>query len=636
MGQKIVETSRTRRKIPKPETNESQGKTAATKKAGTVAIKNNSIHAIVNLFKRCRVSRKGPGQVSGEIPTNTEIVYVPQYGSQPPQSADPKKQDNEVLRAPAKRIDLAAKVSRGTLLKNSSIPKEEIQNINTSYPLTPPNPKKGEKVYAWCNIKYNPEETCLVYKVIEPPLTEFDKKEIKRIKEIIEEKIDIRFDAIESGSSVVYLRKAIDGIIKQFGIALTTEQKMNYEYYILRDFIGLGKFQPLLNDPNIEDISCDGVSIPVFVYHRDQKIASIKTNVTFDSRDELSDFVMKLAQRCGRAVSVAEPILEGALPDGSRVQAILETDIARRGSNITVRKFSKEPITPVHLLGYNSVNAMVLAYLWYLVEHRCSILVCGSTASGKTSLLNALSLFIHPSMKIVSIEDTPELRLPHSHWVPEISREGFGVGNNKIGEVSLFELLKGALRQRPDYIIVGEVRGQEAYILFQAMATGHAGLSTIHADSMEKVIDRLTTPPISLPASLIETLNLIVFIKRVRHGQAYVRRIFEVHEVIGCDLNTRQPKTRMVFKWDPLDDKFKITSDSEVLGRICENEGISEEEMKKDLFSRKRLLEWLNENGIADYKDVGNILAEYYSDEEKVNDIVTRIHKQQVFFFADK
>ncbi|MCK5233484.1 MAG: type II/IV secretion system ATPase subunit, partial [Candidatus Aenigmarchaeota archaeon] len=375
---------------------------------------------------------------------------------------------------------------------------------------------------------------------------------------------------------------------------------------------------PLLNDENIEDISCDGANIPVFVYHRNQKIASVKTTVMFEEREVLSDFVMKLAQRCGRAVSVAEPILEGALPDGSRVQAILETDIARRGSNITVRKFSKDPITPVHLLKYNTTSAKVLAYLWYLVEHRCSILICGPTASGKTSLLNALSLFINPSMKIVSIEDTPELRLPHSHWVPEISREGFGVGDSKIGEVSLFELLKGALRQRPDYIIVGEVRGQEAYILFQAMATGHAGLSTIHADSIEKVIDRLTTPPISLPASLVETLNLIVFIKRVRHGKAYVRRLFEVHEVLGYDLVTKKPKTRMVFKWDPIMDKFEIVADSEALGKICESEGVPEAEMKRDLFFRKKLLEWMIENRIEDYRDVGNIIAEYYSDEEKI------------------
>ncbi len=615
-------TDKTVRKIRKPKVGGHKGKAGALKTAGAMTPENGASRpAIGRFFKKCRIKQKKPKKIS----KNSEIIYVPQYGSQPIQKvAGPVKQGNVTdFGAPVKTIDLkTATFSRTALLKNSGVKEEDIKRINISYPLTPFNPKKGEKVYAWCNIKYDSGENCLVYKVIEPPLTEFDKKEISRIKDIIEEKIDIRFEAIESGSSIVYLRKAIDGIIKQFGISLTNEQKMNYEYYILRDFVGLGKFQPLLNDQNIEDISCDGTDIPIFVYHRNQKIASIKTNVVFDSKDVLNDFVMKLAQRCGRAVSVADPILEGALPDGSRVQAILETDIARRGSNITIRKFSKKPITPVHLLGYHSADAQILAYLWYLVEHRCSILVSGPTASGKTSLLNALSLFIHPSMKVVSIEDTPELRLPHAHWVPEISREGFGIGDSKIGEVSLFELLKSALRQRPDYIIVGEVRGQEAYILFQAMATGHAGLSTIHADSIEKVIDRLTTPPINLPASLVETLNAIVFIKRIRHGKAYVRRIFEVHEIVGYDLNTKQPKTRLIFRWDPLDDKFNIISDSEVLGMICENEGISETEMKKDLFSRKKLLEWLNEQGISDYRDVGSILAEYYSDDEKVMDIV--------------
>lgn len=543
--------------------------------------------------------------------------------------------ENTALRAPessgshtslksARSIDLKAILSPGAFVKpgDEDEKAKEAWGINVSYPLTPANPKQGEKVYAWCNVKFNPEEGALIYSVVEPPLTERDKKEIRRIKEIIEEKIDIRFEAIESGSSTLYLRNAIDGIIKQFGISLTTDQRANYEYYILRDFVGLGKLQPLLNDPNIEDISCDGANIPVFIYHRDPKLASIKTSVVFETREELNDFVMKVAQRCSKSVSVAEPILEGALPDGSRVQAILETDIARRGSNVTIRKFSKEPITPVHLLSFGSVDTHLLAYLWYLVEHRRSILVSGPTASGKTSLLNALSLFIHPSMKIVSIEDTPELRLPHSHWVPEIAREGFGVGEHKVGEVTLFDLLKGALRQRPDYIIVGEVRGQEAYILFQAMATGHAGLSTIHADSMEKVLDRLTTPPINLPASLVETLDVIVFIKRIRHHDTYVRRVFEVHEVVGYDIALKQPKTRMVFHWDPMSDLFEVVSDSELLGNICESEGASEDEIRSELFSRQKVLEWMKNEGISKYQEVGAIIADYYNDSKHVMETI--------------
>ncbi|MBU4245900.1 MAG: type II/IV secretion system ATPase subunit, partial [Nanoarchaeota archaeon] len=320
---------------------------------------------------------------------------------------------------------------------------------------------------------------------------------------------------------------------------------------------------------------------------------------------------------CGRSISVSEPLSEGALPEGSRVQATLGTDIARRGSNFTIRKFTSDPLTPMHLLASGTLNEKMLAYFWYAIENNASILISGPTASGKTSLLNALSLFIKPSLKIVTIEDTPELKLPHTHWVPEVSRQGvLGMGSKMVGEVSMFDLLKGSLRQRPDYIIVGEVRGDEAYVLFQQMASGHSGLSTIHADSIDKVVDRLTTPPINLPPMLLETLDFVIFVKHIRYRGRYVRRIMEVREIQKYDTKDKEIKTLRVFRWFPKTDKFDTDASSALLKKISLDTGITEEQVKAEINKRIKVIKWLKENKITDYRDVGRIIAAFYTNPD--------------------
>ncbi len=497
----------------------------------------------------------------------------------------------------------------------------EFQSIDIKYTLTPAQVNGNERVYAWANIVWEPEEKSLKYNVLEPELTEIDKKAIAIIKNAIEEKINVHFESVHRQAAEKYISQMIEQIIRQYEMKLTVEQRNKYNYYLLRNFIDLDRLQPILNDPNVEDISCDGVDIPIFVYHRNPKFGSLSTSVSFGTKEELDDFVMKLAQRCGKTISVAEPVLQGALPDGSRVQATLETDIAKRGSNFTIRKFTKEPMTPVHLMEYGTLDAKMLAYLWFVIEHNRSILVCGPTASGKTTLLNALSLFIRPGMKIVSIEDTPELRLPHVHWIPEIAREGissYAGGEKRLGEVSMFDLLRAALRQRPDYLIVGEVRGKEAFILFQAMATGHAGLSTMHADSLEKVIDRLTTPPIQLPASLLETLDLIVFAKRLRYRNHNIRRTTEIHEINYYDSDDKYLDSSRVFRWDASLDIFNIDEDSDLLGRLCRDEGITESKLKAEIVNRVKVLKWMKENDVKDYRQVGDVISQYYSSPQKV------------------
>lgn len=494
---------------------------------------------------------------------------------------------------------------------------ESLTDVDVAYPLVPPDPDEGEIVYAWAHITWDEDAGELIYKIIEPELTQRAEKAYERIIEIMERSFDINFDELESDKAKDYLEDKIDLIVDKYNIDVPEDQREVIRYYTKRDFAGLGKLQPLMNDTEVEDISLDGLEIPVYAYHRNPRFGSVKTNLTWTDSDELDSFVMKLAQRCGKSISVSSPLLDGSLPDGSRVQATLATDIARKGSNFTIRRFTEDPLTPIHMMDYETENARMLAYLWMLVEHEKSILVSGTTGAGKTSQLNSLSLFIRPDKKIVSIEDTPELRLPHDHWVPEVSRSGFGSSAEGSGEVTMDNLLKESLRQRPEYIIVGEVRGEEAYILFQQMATGHTGLSTIHADSLDMLMDRLTTDPINLSPSLIETLDMIMLIARIRRGGTYIRRIMGLYEIRGYD-KRKGIDANQVFGWDPQDDEYVVKNKSLILKDIADQSGMDYEDIKKELRNRQHVLNWMQEEQIKHYRKVGDIISRYYSDSESV------------------
>ena len=494
---------------------------------------------------------------------------------------------------------------------------EDLSDVDVTYPLIPEDPDEGEVVYAWAHITWNEQKGELIYNIIEPEKTpELDEK-IERITDIMERSFDIDFNQLEGGGADEYLTEKIDMIVDKYDISLTDQQREVVRYYAKRDFAGLGKLQPLMNDTEVEDISCDGIDIPVYAYHRNPKYGSVKTSIEWNEKDQLDSFVMKLAQRCGRSISVSSPLLDGSLPDGSRVQATLATDIARKGSNFTIRRFTDDPLTPIHMMDFETENAQMLSYLWTLVEHGKSTLVCGTTGAGKTSQLNALSLFIRPEKKIVSIEDTPELRLPHDHWVPEVARSGFGSSAEEGGEVSMDNLLKESLRQRPEYIIVGEVRGEEAYILFQQMATGHTGLSTIHADSLEMLMDRLTTDPINLSGSLIETLDCIMLIKRIRRDGTYIRRITGLYEVLGYDKRKGIDENK-VFGWDPQTDEYRVENPSILLEDIADQGGMEHEKLKKDLRNKQHVLNYMQEEQIKHYRKVGDIISRYYSDPKSV------------------
>ena len=507
-------------------------------------------------------------------------------------------------------------MGEGGIVRRKPIMGEEWRSIdltqtNETYPIH----FSGGKIHVYANIRYDPKIGSLIYRIIEPQLTAEERVQLDKIEETLVEELEVDFAALKRDTGEKYLQDKTTEVINYYRIDISPRSRELFDYYIKRDFLGLERVEPIFQDAQIEDISCDGVGVPIYIYHRDPRFGSIKTNVSFDSNEVLDSFVLRIAQRCGRSISVADPLLDGALPDGSRVQATFGAGISMKGSNFTLRKFTKEPLTFIDLIKYGTINSEMLAYLWLAIEHGKSILIAGPTASGKTTALNSLSLFIRPELKIVTIEDTPELRLPLENWVAQVARTGFGVegvGGRKVGEITLFDLLRASLRQRPDMIIVGEVRGQEAYVLFQQMATGHPGLSTIHAESMEAVINRLRTPPIELPPSLIQHLDILLVLTRPRLRGNYVRRTKEIVEITGYNVEKDRPYTNLAYSWNPPKDLYEYSGRSAILRSIMEIIGTTPEGMTQEIERRIEVIEWMYHNGIRDYKNVGRVIAEYY------------------------
>jgi flagellar protein FlaI len=324
-----------------------------------------------------------------------------------------------------------------------------------------------------------------------------------------------------------------------------------------------------------------------------------------------------MAYLSGKNISIASPILDASLPDGSRVQLTYGNEITRRGSTFTIRRFRVDPLTISDLIAFKTISSEMAAYLWYVVENRASVLVAGGVASGKTTMLNCLSMFIKPEMKVVSVEDTQELNLPHENWIPSVVRLGFG-HEDKGGTITLFDLLKAAVRQRPDYIIVGEVRGEETYTLFQAMATGHLGMCTMHAESVEAVINRLESEPMNIPRPLIAMTNVIMVMARTEIEGKPARRVNTTTEVLGFDQESRNIKTEEAFHWNPKFDRFSCSNHSILLEKQMKKLEIDDEEVHRELGRRQTVLDWMTSKCIRRCTEVATVIREYYANPDRV------------------
>jgi len=457
-------------------------------------------------------------------------------------------------------------------------------------------------------------EAGLRYVVVEPSLSETDKANFNQIKNILINELTVDLNKLKSKEDAEeFLKSKILEVIEKYKMPVPKESLPKIYYYAIRDYVKMGKLEPLLHDHMIEDISCDGIGVPLYIWHREYE--SIPTNVVFETEKELDDFVMRMAYRAGKHISLANPIVDASLPDGSRVQITYGYEVTKKGSTFTIRKFRADPLTVVDLIIFNTLSADLAAFLWYMVEKRLTLLVAGGTASGKTTTLNALGTFITPGQKIVSIEDTQEINLPHENWIPAVSRQAFTAGET--GEITLFDLLKASLRQRPDIIIVGEVRGAEAYTLFQAMATGHGGFSSIHADSIKATITRLTSEPMNIPSELIgNSLDLVLLQLKLKLGDRSVRRVLQVAEIVGVDESTGEFIFNDAFKWEPAKDLHVPTGRSIAFEKIRKRYGERVEHITHEIAKRKAVLEWMVRNNVRRHRDVSNVIKQFYANPE--------------------
>lgn len=497
--------------------------------------------------------------------------------------------------------------------KITEIPKiaeENMKEIETS---------AVEEPYTYVRIKYDNTSNEYIYEVIEPQLSEEEEEVLKAVKDQIIDRVEmIELESKEEKEE--YLKHKTNQILMDLDIQLKKASRERILYYVKRDFIGFGPIDVMMNDDDPEDISCDGVGIPIYVFHR--KYGSMKSNVSFDSAEELDNYVIWLAQRSGKHISVADPMLDATMPDGSRLQETLGTHVTQKGSSFTIRRFEEDPYTPIKLIDFQTFNPEMMAYAWIAIENGQSMLICGGTASGKTTTLNAILLFIPPQQKIVSIEDTRELNLPHENWVPLLTRSGFGERDEetgkKAGEIDMYQLLQAALRQRPQYMMVGEVRGEEAYVVFQAMATGKSAYTTFHADDVQTMVNRMENDPINLPRALVGALDVVVLQSKVKVGTKMVRRIKAMTEIVGVDPDSNELITNKAYSWNPADDSFNYSGHSYVYDKVAQSKSWTQRDMEREVKRRKIVLEYLTEEEIFNYEDFAQVVTAYYRNKERV------------------
>ena len=457
---------------------------------------------------------------------------------------------------------------------------------------------KGQVVNS---LAFDAPQGALTYRVQEPTLQE----EEARAREELQRTLPGLLPPIPRGADRAtlerVLRETVADYLRLHYPHLSPDARERVHYYRVRDALGLGPIDALLRDPEVEDVSCDGPGVPVFVYHA--RFESLRTNVRFADEETLRGFVVHLAQRCGRGISVAHPLLDGVTAEGHRVQATYGHEVTSRGSGFTIRRFRDRPFTPVDLIVTGTASAELVAYLWLAVEQGDPLIICGGPGAGKTSTLNALAVFIPPTAKVVSIEDTRELNLLHEHWVPATTRAGTGPRGSDgktSGEVDMYDLLTAALRQRPSHILVGEVRGTEAVTMFQAMATGHATYATMHADSVRAMVSRLEGPPIRVPRALFGSLKHVLIEVQHRTPTGSMRKLAQLVEVAGLDPETGEIVTAPVFEWDANTDTFHYQGHSLLVDRVAAQRGTTVREVDMDLERRTSFLQFMAAEGVTD------------------------------------
>ncbi len=511
-----------------------------------------------------------------------------------------------------------------TGLKKVKIParseKQQQEQMQVQAPAAAKPLPKGLKVieryplyepFSHVAIIQNPKTGEFKYILDELQLDPLEKGVYDRILEILLAEMECPKDAIADPRK--FFAEEAKKIVDKYRISLGWLPDVSWYkilYHAERDLVGFGKIDPLMRDPNIEDISCDGVKKSVYIWHRNYE--SIETNLTLDSDEILDNMVVKLVHMGGKHVSSAFPIVDASLPGKHRLAVCYRREITPFGTAFTIRKFREDPYSIIDLINIGTFSEEMAAYFWTCLENRSSIMILGGTASGKTTALNSMACLIKPGSKIITIEETAELNLPLENWVSLIARQSYGLGGGGVGEVALFDLVKTSMRHRPDILVVGEIRGQEAYVLFQALATGHGGMCTMHAENLDSAVKRLTQKPMEISPAYIPLMNIVLSIQRVHltknnEKRAY-RRVISVNEIADYE------DYRSSFKWHPVRDEHVMDLDKSVLlSSMAEKQGVTKTDLLNEISRRKDVLHWMRERNIRSYKDVAAIIAEYYA-----------------------
>jgi len=481
---------------------------------------------------------------------------------------------------------------------NSETPKGA--TLLEKYPLKAP--------FSYANILQDQETGSISYQVDETKLNQAEQIIYNQLYQLIEENLDSPENIEKDFGFMSFVNKIIkenEKIFQEQPLASIEKVK----YYLERDIDGFGNIDPVMNDPNIEDVSCSGTNTPIYVWHR--KYDSIPCNVTFED-EQLNSFVSRIVFRAGKHISSAYPISDLALQGNHRISVLYQKEVTPKGTSFTIRKFKQDPYSIIDLISFGTISVDIAAYLWMLMEAKMSIMVIGSTGSGKTTILNAITGLVDPDYKIFSVEDVAEINIKHENWFSLVARVGFGSEGE--GEIGLYDLIKSGVRHRPDYIVVGEIRGSEAYVMFQAMATGHGGLCTMHADSLESASKRLQQKPMDIPASYMALMNCAIVIRRVKGQDGKgIRKAISVQEIKAAD------SYHNAFKWDPKTDYFNPQlGDSEMLERISNQTGRSMDEIMEEFEKRKIIVNWLVQRGIRSYDKVAEVIGKYYRDPESL------------------
>ena len=469
------------------------------------------------------------------------------------------------------------------------------------------------------HVVHDPEDTRDYYLAVEPSLapgveTIVDDIDVQLMDYIDElraaEGAEGRLEVILNAVDAICGRENTSSKKGSKSVDLTEDQFQAVKYLMRREKAGMGVMDPLVEDPYIEDISCSGVG-PLYIEHK--VFGGLKASIEFSDSEELDQYVIQLSEKIGRPVTIREPIVDSTLPDGSRINIVYGGDVSRRGSNFTIRKFSATPLSILDLIKFGTLTYEMAAYISLMLSEGMNTFVSGETASGKTTILNAISTFIPPNAKIVSIEDTPELQVPHQNWIREVVRGG---GENS-ASVTMFDLLVAALRQRPEEIVIGEIRGAEGAIAFQAMQTGHACMATFHAASVEKLIQRLTGNPINVPKTYIDNLNMVVIMSAVRLPDGSpARRCLSISEIIEYDTESNSFGFIEVFKWNPATDEFEFPGymNTYLLEQVVASKrGLPPDEYRKiygELERRTEVLKRLSERDTTNFYELHSVLAQ--------------------------